>query len=361
MADAPIYVQQPYPLRTCPGRKTWERYRRQDYLVFVDESFFMFFEMTSRTGYFCHGGVGVPQARYDSLKVAVRPIFQDFLKLTRPELQEFKHNEFKRIEFRERKALAIRLRDVLRERGGFVTGFYTPVRSFVLERVRTEIMDEMEAIPEDQEGIYAATATTMKTQFERPGSSALVKELLTLPVVAFANMLAAFGCRFKIIYDPRDGREDKAVQNHIDSLVQAIKGTSPEVAGKYIGMDCSRRSEEEVGLQFADLVAGETKDFLEGNPEMQSYGARSRIITQRSKEPIATVGTLAGHRFKTGVLTKMPKEIQGRFFEDDPGGRYVFPCFTELLASGMLTCYSSWGTPRDLMIYEGLIWDQTDK
>ena len=81
--------------------------------------------------------VGVPEVEYESLKAAALPLFDEYRRLTRPELLEFKHSEFKRIGFARRKELAVRLADAMKAKGVFVGGFYTPVTSFVLGRVNT--------------------------------------------------------------------------------------------------------------------------------------------------------------------------------------------------------------------------------
>ena len=47
-------------------------------------------------------------------------------------------------------------------------------------------------------------------------------------------------------------------------------------------------------------------------------------------------------------------------FEKDATGATVFNCFADLFASGIATGYSVTGTPRDVLIYEGSVWDQAD-
>ena len=43
-------------------------------------------------------------------------------------------------------------------------GYYTPAESFILERVREEIMDEMDAVPEDYSDIRAQMAKCTREQ-----------------------------------------------------------------------------------------------------------------------------------------------------------------------------------------------------
>lgn len=73
-----------------------------------------------------------------------------------------------------------------------------------------------------------------------------------------------------------------------------------------------------------------------------------------------TATVMGDQVFKTGALHRMPADLSARFLRPDAGKRTVFHILAQLLVSGILTCYSVWGTPRDLMPSEGLIWEQLD-
>ena len=363
-----ILVPQPQPLATCPGRAVWERYRGEDWLVFADESFFMFFELTAKTGYFCHATVGIPEREYASLKASLGPILQDFVKLTGQSLNEFKHSEFKRLAYRERRKLALRLRDALQAHGAFVGGFYTPVRAFVLEHVRFNLMGDAEEIPEQHQDLYDKAADELRAAHKGPGQSGVISKLLWLPVVGVANLLASFGCGYRIIYDPREKKEDKVVRASAADLIAATSNLKKvpdtdlrdDLADYFRGIEIDRPSDQEVGLQVADLMVGEVCEFFKANGDLMSYAATPRLVTQSSQERVNPVTQVGGQIFKTGVLYKMPRDLQQRFHRADPGERTVLPFFRNVLAAGMLTCYSAYGQPRDLMLFEGLIFDQCD-
>jgi hypothetical protein len=90
-------------------------------------------------------------------------------------------------------------------------------------------------------------------------------------------MMAGLNCTFRLIYDPRGPKEDRAVFARVDGLTKAIKKIEPGVEGSYLGMDYSCSSEEVLGLQLADPAAGQTRDFLEANQDLQAYGARGSL------------------------------------------------------------------------------------
>lgn len=363
-------VDRPYPLFTAPGLKAWRRYLRQKYTVFVDESFERFLKMTevdSRYGYFSYGGVGVPAPEYGGLKSDLATVLSDYLALVPAGEVEFKHAEFKRIPYGERRALAMRIREALWARGGFVSGFYTPSRSYVMERVRDAVMFEREEVPEDTTDLYRAGVQELEEMYFAKGQkSDLLAQLLLLPVSGWAHMLAFLKCPFRVIYDPREPDEDASVKEKIDGMREAMAILSPEVEGLFLGLEIDRKSEDEVGLQLADLMAGETREFFRAYPDMMVHGATRKIITQLSDEEFEAwdVAYPKGHPplpNKIGAITKMPKKLAMRFLDDDPSGRTVLNCFAPLLTAGSITCFSSTGNPRHIMPFIRAVLDQSDR
>lgn len=359
----------PYPLRTCPGRPRWEERRGQEYLVFIDETFRSFFELQP-AGYFCHAAVGVPAGEYEALRAAVSPIFQRYSLATALDPVEFKHSDFRRLEFATRRRIAIDLAAVMTGHGAFIAGFYTTARDFVLEDVRTDLLFAgADTVPDDFGQLWASSAEKMKEGFaDGAGQSSAVSKLLQLPAAAATNLLAAFGCTFRIVYDPREAKEDRRVAALLDRYMDAIRAgakvltphAEAEVKAAFLGFDNTRISEQELGIQLADLMAGEIRLLFENRSELRTFGANQRLVRQTTREDLVTVDMLNGNVVKTGVLLRMPPGLRAAFTVPDREGRFVLPYFRNLLASGMSTTYSSWGQPRDVMPFEGWIWDQID-
>jgi hypothetical protein len=93
---------------------------------------------------------------------------------------------------------------------------------------------------------------------------------------------------------------------------------------------------------------------------MLELGSSPKLITSQSDEPIQAWEEFRGTPYKLGAITPMPNAVRNRFFKPDAKGRSVLPCFTDLFAAGVIECFGSWGTPRLIMIYEGLLYDQLD-
>lgn len=107
-------------------------------------------------------------------------------------------------------------------------------------------------------------------------------------------------------------------------------------------------------------MVGQVREFFKANDDFLTYGATRRLVTPTSKEPVNSVTQIGDRIFKTGVLHKMPKGLQARLLRPDRHGRTVLPFFSKLFAAGMLTCYSAFGQPRHIMVFEGEIEDQCE-
>jgi hypothetical protein len=358
-----IVIDSPQPLRNCPTLPVWQKRRGQVYLVFIDETFLQFFELNSR-GYFCHAAVGIPEVEYAVVRDEMRPIFERYCEVLVPQ-KEFKHTEFKRIDFEERTALANGIHDALYTHGGFISGFYTPADSFLMEKVRVTLFlaGREVSIPADHKRLTALmneAATELKAAWTGPGMSDIIITLLYTPVSGLLHFAEAIDAKLKVIYDPRERKEDKAVKAAIERIAELVGNITPATARRLLDVNNTSKSDEEIGLQLADLAAGETRAFLDANRDLREFGASPKLITPTSDEPIQTAQVIKGAIYKAGTVTIMPNALQRRFFRKDPKGRSVLPQFTDLLLSGMLTCFSTWGTPRHILPYDRQFVDQLD-
>jgi hypothetical protein len=365
-----VVVPMPESLRTCPGKEVWDRYRDEEWLVFIDESFCMFFELTARSGYFCYSAVGVPAREYPQLCADVKALLPECSAATGQTETELKYGHFKRLPYRTRRRFALRIRDIVTRSGAFIAGFYTPSRAFVLERVRTNLLDdEAVELPEDDETLCADAIAQLIKEHGNRGQAGVIGKLLWLPTASVANLLSSLNARFTIICDPRDQRrEDPAVRAKIEDVMEMSRNLKnipdtdlrSDLADHFLGIRGDRTSTDEPGLQLADMMVGEIKEFFQAFPGLMSWRATRRLVTQLSKEPLVTAIPMRGLLWKTGVLYPMPPGLVAHFMKPDPQERTVLPMFRNMFAAGMLTCYSVTGQPRNVLPFERMIWDQTD-
>ncbi|MGH9713183.1 MAG: hypothetical protein ACRD5M_07785 [Candidatus Acidiferrales bacterium] len=356
--------QAPMPLEICPGRQIWERYRNQEYLVFVDESFHRFFGFDFAGGNFCHAAVGVPIANYARLQQLLAPTLQAYnnhvQRLTGRAPEELKFTVLRNLPLSFRVNFTRGLVHKLIETGGFVAGFYSSTRGVVMEHVRTNLLDNADAVPDDHLDLYDIARQELLGQFRGVGQSALITRLLLTPFAAFSALLSSFDCVFRVRYDPRQEHEDEIVRDALSDYMGRLENI-PELFGNersFLGMESGIRSHDDIGLQLADIIAGEVREFFRGNPESLTESSTLRLITPESDEPIQRFMPIQNRIFKTGVLSPMSPGLAGKLVRRNTATiiSYYYP----ILSSGMLTCVTDTGQLRDLEIPTRLIADLLD-
>lgn len=351
------------PIDTSPATRVIRNYKNQKYIVFVDESFRSFFGFNNPNGYLCYAAVGIPEGEYEFLKRAVAKMFVEYEKLVVGDsglsLKEFKYEEFCRIPLEERMILARKLSRILKSHGAFIVGFFTRTRGVIIERVRVNSLGQFSHVPEDHSEMYSTAAGEMQRQMQGVAQSKTIAAILRIPLAAMANFLEYFGCTFQMFCDPREAKEDKAVQNAIDWFVTDLFAkAAPEEAKLYLGMTNTKPSHEEIGLQIADLMAGEIRAFFEENPSFLTSQSTPKLITSGSREAAEWWESPLNIFQKLGALTEIPQSLKAALREVQTAS--CLPLYRHLFAAGLLSCYTDLGNPRHIEVFEGNFFDQTD-
>jgi len=184
--------------------------------------------------------------------------------------------------------------------------------------------------------------------------------LLLLPCASISSLLGSFDCTFRVRYDPRQDDEDRVVGVELaDDMSRLIN--IRELFGavsNYRGMEANISSLDDLGLQLADVVAGEVRDFFRSNAEPLTEGATLRLITPSSDEPVQRFERIGDATFKKGILTKMSSALIQKLVRKNETNpiSYYYP----VLAAGMLSCITDTGRYRDLEVPTRLIADLLD-
>jgi hypothetical protein len=356
-------VTWPRPIETCPATRAVDEHRNENYLLFIDETFREFFDLKDRTGYLCYAAVGIPEKEYELFKRSLVKTFAQYEAYVVGDsgltLREFKFEDFRRLGRRERETIAEQIGKLLKMYGGFVVGFYVRVAGVVMEHVRSNLVGTARAVPENHADLYDEAATELRSLLQGTGQSAVIARILRFPVLATAQFLTYFRCKFKVLCDPRESKEDKAVQRAIDDLMMDhLALASPQEAKSYAGMDASRESHTEPGLQIADLLAGEVRMFFQNHSTLLTAGSSLALIVGDSREEVEWWELACGMVQKLGRLQKIPDELHSVLKQTD--GTTCLPLYRHSLAAGLLSCYTDLGQPRHIEIFEGNFFDQTD-
>jgi len=353
----------PRPIESCPAAKVVSDYRDETYLLFIDETFREFFGLNDPTGYLCYAAVGIPEKEYEFFKRALAktfPVYEGYVVgnsgLT---LREFKFEDFRRMERGQREEIAGQIAKVMKMYGAFFVGFYTRAAGVVMEHVRSDLVGISTTVPDDHSKLYEDAAADLRSELQGVGQSAVIARILRFPVLATAHFLAYFGCKFKVLCDPRESKEDTAVQKAIDDLMtEHFARAAPKEAVSYLGMDNSHESHTESGLQVADLLAGEVRLLFENHPALLTAGSGLNLIDGHSREEMEWWETASGVFQKLGRIHKIPAELHRVLERTD--GTNCLPLYRHSLAAGLLTCYTDLGQPRHIEVFEGNFFEQTD-
>lgn len=344
----------------------WQRHTGSEYTVFIDESFYKFFDFSHRDGNFVHGAVGLPTTRYEDFKDAVAPAVGEFKAVFRNtrglEPRELKSSELYQTAFNSRRRLILTLNGALLANGGFIAGFYTSNRGYVMEKIREDLISEdgVTAVPADHTQLYEAKVTKLNERASGPGKSALISELLFLPIVGIANFFSTFECSFRVAYDPRQAEEDAAVKTAIEDVMGKVMAAEKlGIRSKFLGLEIGKPSHEEFGLQVADLVAGEVRRFFRFNPDLLTLGSGLDLITfeyQDGEE--AHLEEIDGQLEKKGRRVPIPRTILKKALTPDE--HCALPYLRRLLAAGLVTCVTEFGVERDVALFEQCFLDLCD-
>jgi hypothetical protein len=351
------------PNETSPATAAIKNHKNETYLVFMDETFRAFFGLGRPQGYLCYAAVGIPEKEYEYVKRSLAKVFNEYERNVVGDsgnhLQEFKFEEFKKLPRETREVIASQIGKTIKLAGGFIMGFYTRVSGIVMERVRTNLIGDASVVPDDHKTLYDEAAAELRSELEGVGQSETIAHILRIPLAAMAYFLESASCKFRVVCDPRESKEDRAVQAAVDDYVRNhFARALPKEGGLYLGLDNTRPSHTEIGLQLADLLAGEVRSLFEAHPGLVTESSRLEIVSSSSREDVEWWETSLGIHQKLGHLTRMPGHLLSAVRRTD--GTNCFPLYRHSLASGLLTCFTDLGQPRHIEVFEGNFFQQLD-
>lgn len=339
----------------------------QHYDIYVDESFFRFWGFDDPDGNFCYAAVGVPGSQRVSFKQGMVALFGEFQLAAEQSLLEVSPPEIKSTIFRRmplpvRRRFAFKIRDLLLKTNSFFLSEYSPVRGFVIESIRSDLVAQgQEELPSDITGLYNRRRQELVNSVRREGAgqSPILRNLIALPSSALAHYLARRTESFTVILDPRGRVEDAEIARSIAAhSIAVLEAVQHENADKFREVISDKTSIEVPELQIADLLAGEVRNWFILNPEFLQYKSGTTLLPASKLGDMFPLKTREGTAAKPERHTRMPYGLVRRLTTATEGS--TLPYFRGSLANHLLSCIAEHGEFRHIDFSRHLIIDSPD-
>lgn len=371
------------PLQHCPNpavnntNARFLQYRDRNYLVFLDESFYKFFGLARRDGNFCYGCIGIPEEKYDLLKSGLATLLGEYQQISRMsggEPKELKFSpHFLKLPKPFKRRFGLCLRNLLHRNGGFVLGYFVPVDGLVMERVRESCLSRgLKEVPHEHSAEYETARTDLLTRrvnvFDSVGSHNYTRGVgessilcyLTANVLLNVNgLLAAANCPFRVVYDPRERSEDAAVSEH-QLILNEIFSLLPSSLHTHCRFTTETASNNELGIQLADVMAGEFRQFFRKNDGLLTAESSLKLIPSGQGDQMrGWIIPSEGARKAVGIcrLRPIPSSSMRCFY---PPSESLVPYFREMFAINGLVCFTHKGEHRHIEIAAKQFADEAD-
>ena len=344
------------------------------YSIYLDESFYEFWGLQNPQGSFCYAVFGLADNQAAALREFHKGFLQEFQAAVGKELKEEPPRELKSVLFRRlpvtvRRRLWLGLRRFMLSSDSFVLADFTPVRGFVLERVRSDLArNGEERLPDKWQPLYEQRQAEILKLVAQGGAgqAAILEWLVGTTFAGLAHYLASRTDKYEVYFDPRSPKEDDGVRSGILSFTKmSLQALHQDDPGRFKGVCGDRKSEELPGLQIADLMVGEVRNWFISNPEILSFGSGPQLVTTETsnmifKHAAPLANPLSGRNFsaKRQRYTRLPPGLAGGLYRANEHS--ALPYFRNVLAKGLLSCVAEWGEFRHIDFGSGGVIDSID-
>jgi hypothetical protein len=333
----------------------------------VDESFFEFWGFRRPDGNFCYVVFGLPVEQLAILEARHGDLLDDFKKafvseLKEPEPIELKSSSFRRLGPRMRRRFGLRLRDLIEEIHGFIIAEYSEVRGFVLESIRSDLLDQAATdLPQNYDELYMARTKELSDLIrqEKAGQSPTLRKLIELPTSALAFYLVPKTNSYEVLLDPRGSTEDANIAKMLrETTLEVINNVQRDNPAKLKQVRFDIPSEKAPGLQVADILAGEIRQWFLSNPELLTFSSSRRLLRD-SELPQARGRNQYGEIVvKPQRTVALPPGLERKLSRATPES--ALPYFRDSLANGLLSCLAYYGEFRHIDFANHQIIDSPD-
>lgn len=353
-------------LKVTERRSRWGE-KLSPCIVYVDESFFNFWGLNDPDGNFCYVAFGVPSDKISLLESEHKRLLDLYQNAVRSDLKETPPNEiksttFRRLELKNRRKIALLARGLILRLGGFFLTEFCQVRGFILESVRSDLLEAGKSeMPKDWQPLYDAKHKELSdlVKNQKLGQSPLLQRLIETPTASLGHFLAERAEWYELVIDPRGGLEDvaiaEAVRRVTEGVIRGVHDANPE---KLRAVSFGVRSQDCAGLQFADLLAGEIRNWFLRNMDFLDFNSGLKLLDINNLPNKFYLNTATAIVSKPERRIHMPRDLTRKF--NRAGRNTLLPYFRRSLANDLITCIAKYGEFRHIDLAHNQIIDSPD-
>ena len=335
-----------------------------DYTVFVDESFYKWFGLPTQDANLCYAALTLPARSLhalDRFEAAIRSLA--FAQLPPKEkagrrAEEVKYSDFRHFSTDFVDVLGRKLDYFLAKNHAYIFGFFIPAEGFMNYKLRTDFIDDVDALKTMPEIEHAARIETIRQEMLNEWKDAEHNlGLLTECYSTFFNFIVQFHERhlegsYRIVYDSRNLAEDALLHAKAEEFATRASRTAPESFSGYRGY-VSEGSSSSAGLRLVDWIAGEVRAFFYRNPEVMSSSSTFDILSPYLNPKMF---------LSPYMLPCYRRELSTEAVEcfEEKGRGFMLPQIKRHFAGGLLTYYARCGEARHVSIPELVAYDMPD-
>lgn len=339
--------------------------------IYIDESFFEWPGLAEKGVNIAYGAVSIPdrslalaKKRWKSFEKMVRCLVFDETGISIPLEKEIKGTHANSLK-----------PESLHEVGRFLAAFFKKhhIRSFGLfamaegfgnNSIRNDAYDktpeEFEDVLENQEALYTnwlEQVSTHRQTMKAAGKGDIGSfEKLINPFVSCIlhnHLDAKVRQPFRLVWDHRCG-EDEGLKEIVAAMVEDVRKSmqlSDVLLGRYYRGLKIRRSHEEAGLRFADIVAGSYRNVFRAYPELLTDNTEFKIKSAKFNDEMLSP-------WMPFYKRPMSPELSEAILTNTRD--IVFPHLIPTLAGGLFTYFTKNGDARHCRPSDQIYFDMAD-
>jgi len=339
--------------------------------VYVDESFFEWPGLANKEVNIAYGAISIPdrsiagaKKRWKAFDTLVRALVLEDTGGTIPPNKEIKSSCTNKLKPASINTIGKFLSAFFTKHHIRSFGYFARAEGFVNNNLRNDsydkTTDEFEEVIENQAALYSAWLIATEDRRNQMkdmghGELGLLEHIIRPFVSCFLthHLDVKYRMPFRIVWDHRSG-EDEGLKDIVSNMVYMVAkncGISPrELSRFYRGLEI-RNSTQDVGLRFADVIAGAYRNLFRSYPELltdnTSFEIKSAIYNAEMLSPTQPF-------YKRPMGAGLAESILSNSKE------ILFPHLIPSLGSGLFSYLTKYGDARSCQISKRSYFDMAD-